>query len=711
MPSMPSTSPPVSRRRWVLPAVLVLVWLAVGGPLGSFAGRLGEVQTNDNAAFLPAGAESTRVLDLQAQAAGADSFSAIVVWEYDRPATPTQVRAAATSLGEASSVGGLSPDDVTGPLPSEDGLALTAQLTFRGIEADALAAEVEQLRDVLGTQDADAADAGGAPAVYVTGMAGVLADFFVAFEGIDGVLLGVALLVVLVILLLVYRSPVLPLVVLLSALLALGVASAVVYALARADVLQLNGQSQGIMFILVVGAATDYALLLVSRFREELRETPHRSDAMRQAYRGAVEPIVASAGTVVLGLLCLLLSDLASIRGLGPVGAIGVVAALAGSLTFLPAVLVLLGRVAFWPFRPVLGSPHPEQRGIWGRIARGVGAHPRRTWALTAIALLAASAFVPQFRDEGVTQTDTFLDPVESVQGQEALARHFPGGSGDPAIVVATPEQLSAVRAVLGQDPGVARVPDAAQEGTGASQPPRAGDQVLVPVVLTDQVDSQAAEDTVRRLRSELDIVGADVLVGGSTAIALDTLETSTRDRNVVIPAILVVIFVVLALLLRSLVAPLVLIVANLVSFGATLGVSALVFNHVFDFPGADPSVTLIAFVFLVALGIDYSIFLMTRVREESMRQRTRPGILRGLSVTGGVITSAGVVLAATFAALSVLPLLFLAQIAFLVAFGVLLDTIVVRSLLVPALCYDLGRWTWWPSPLTGAEGPARHRA
>lgn len=313
---------------------------------------------------------------------------------------------------------------------------------------------------------------------------------------------------------------------------------------------------------------------------------------MRTAFRGTVEPIVASGCTVMLGLLCLLFSGLGSTRGLGPVGAVGIAGAMLATLTFLPAVLLLLGRRAFWPFVPQLGSPHPETTGLWGRVSRLVG---RR---------------------------------------------------------VAGPGQVERVRDVVAAEDGVEPAPEA--------EPVPVGDKVPITAVLTDEFDSAGARESIAHLRADLDTVSPDVLVGGSTAVALDTVDQSSQDRNTIIPLILVVIFVVLALLLRALVAPMVLIVANVLSFGATLGISALVFNHVFGFPGADPAVTLIAFVFLVALGIDYSIFLMTRVREESARRGTREGVLRGLSVTGGVITNAGVVLAATFSALSVLPLLFL---------------------------------------------------
>ncbi|MEU4745696.1 MMPL family transporter, partial [Actinosynnema sp. NPDC023658] len=365
--------------------------------------------------------------------------------------------------------------------------------------------------------------------------------------------------------------------------------------------------------------------------------------------------------------------------------------ALLASVTYLPAVLELLGRSAFWPLRPKLGSPHPESSGVWARVARLISARPRATWVLTALVLLVGVAFVPQLKASGTAQSDVFLTDVDSVAGQEVLSRHFPGGSGAPTVVLARAGQTAAV--VEAADvPGVSDVrPSGEAEGL-----------VKLDVVLDDPADSEAALATVQRLRDAVRAVpDADAEVGGPTATQLDTQTTSERDRLVIIPIVLLVIFLVLALLLRSLLAPLLLIATVVLSFGATMGVAALVFNGIFDFPGADPVVPLFGFVFLVALGIDYNIFLMTRVREESAELGTRAGVLRGLTITGGVITSAGVVLAATFSALAVLPILFLAQIAFIVAFGVLLDTFVVRSLLVPALGVDIGRRIWWPSALS----------
>jgi putative drug exporter of the RND superfamily len=686
---------------WVWPLVVVLIWLFVGGPLGSFAGRLSEVQTNDNAAFLPESAESTEVIEWQAQFSEQEVLPAVVVWEQTAGLSPQALPAIQSDLEGLSEIEHVL--QVSPPIPSEDGEAVQGVVAIDANIGDEIQVVVTEIRDRLADTEVDAE-------VYVTGPAGVLGDFIEAFGAIDGLLLGVALGVVLVILLIVYRSPVLPFLVLLSSLLGLGVASAVIYVLADNNILDLNGQSQGILFVLVVGASTDYALLLVSRFREELREHRSRVVAMRTAYRGVVEPIVASGVTVILGLLCLLLSDLTSNKGLGPVGALGIAGAMLSSLTFLPAALVLLGRGAYWPFRPELGSDHPEEQGVWGRVSRVIGRRPRATWVATAAALAIAAAFVPTFKDDGVPQSEVFLTEVDSVTGQEALNRHFEADAGNPVVVVGPEEQLQPILDMVTSNDGIASAaPVTDPPGQTGAEPKVVDGQVLIEAALTGQPDTAESENTVRQLREDLDEVSPDVLVGGQTAILVDSLETTTNDRNRIVPAILLVVFLVLAVLLRALVAPLLLIIANVLSFGATLGISALMFNYVFDFPGGDPAITLFGFVFLVALGIDYSIFLMTRAREEAVRRGTRPGMLRALSATGGVITSAGIVLAATFTALGVLPILFLAQIAFIVAFGVLLDTFVVRSLLVPALSYDIGSRIWWPSRL-GRAGERRDR-
>ncbi|GLZ36973.1 MMPL family transporter [Actinokineospora sp. NBRC 105648] len=681
--------------RLLWPALLIIAWLVVGGIGGPLQGQLSTVQRNDNAAFLPSSAESTRVSELQKSFADSNALPAVLVFERASGLTQSDNDAIATALGKVGELPGIGP--VSRPQAS------TQDTPARAAQAVALLPNNgKQLRALVTDIRAQLGELPEGLSAHVTGPAGLIADFTEAFGGIDGLLLLVTAGVVALILIAVYRSPILPVVVLLTAGLALCLAVLAVYLLAKNDVLTLNGQSQGILFILVFGAATDYSLLLIARLREELRRHETKAEAMRVALRAAAGPIAASAGTVIAGLLCLLLSDLRSNSSLGPVAAIGIAASLAAALTFLPAVLVLFGRTAFWPFRPEFGSTDKASGGIWGRVSALVGRRPRLIWVVSTLVLLVGVAFLPQLKADGVAQSQIFLTKVDSVTGQETLARHFPGGTGSPAVLVTAAGSADQVVRLAKETEGVA---DAAVRVDGAG-PKVVDGRVEVTAVLRDAADSAAALDTVQRLRDRTHDVGG-TLVGGPTANQLDVRTNSLRDRTVIIPVVLLVIFLILALLLRALLAPLLLIATVVLSFAATLGVSAVVFNHVLDFPGADPSVPLFAFVFLVALGIDYNIFLMTRVREEALRHGTREGALLGLRVTGGVITSAGVVLAATFAALSVLPILFLAQIAFLVAFGVLLDTLLVRSLLVPALTVDIGRKIWWPSKLDQHSGSA----
>ncbi|PPB49206.1 hypothetical protein C4K88_10935 [Arthrobacter pityocampae] len=710
--------------RVLLPVVVVLIWLvgaAVGGPT---FGRLEEVSSNDQASFLSASAESTEAGELQQQFSDSDAIPAVIVAESDTAIDPRDLgpyEELAVTLGE---VEGLEPPAegapaVAGPIPSEDGFAVQ-YVAFVSSDAE-LAEVVGELRTVL---DEDLPDG---VTGYVTGPAGFTNDLVEAFGGIDGILLAVALGAVFLILLVVYRSIVLPFLVLLTSVFALATSILLIFGLAKLDIIQLSGQSQGILSILVIGAATDYALLLVARFREALAEHETKWEAMRVAYRGSFEPILASGATVILGLLCLLFSDLNSNRSLGPIAAIGIAFSLGAALTLLPAFLLLFGRAAFWPLLPrynpaatAVVSPHhgrhaaatgagPETglerlTGLWRRVALLVGRRPRVLWIASVLILGAGALGLTQLQANGVPQSALILTPSNAVDGQEALGRHFDAGSGSPVYVVAPEaDQEAALDAVSAQE----GISDAALTADRSGEAVVQDGRVLISGTLEYQADSEQAEDVVRELRTALDGVGGgDALVGGVTAVAIDTNDTALADLVKIIPIVLGVILVVLIVLLRSVLAPVLLVASVALSYATALGVSAVVFNTVLGFEGADASVPLFGFVFLVALGVDYNIFLMTRVREESLRIGTRPGILRGLGVTGGVITSAGVVLAATFAALGVIPILFLAQIAFIVAFGVLLDTILVRSLLIPALAYDIGPKIWWPSKLGTVPSP-----
>jgi RND superfamily putative drug exporter len=703
--------------RILIPALLIVGWLtaaAIGGP---FFGRIGEVSSNDQASYLPASAEATEVSDVLPEFNDSDGVPAIVVLDREGGLTEDDRDWARDDLaGVLDALDGV--DEASPAIESDDGEAFQLFVPVTG--------DVDETVAELRTELEDAAPAG--LEVWITGPAGFSADLVGAFAGIDGLLLGVALAAVFVILLIVYRSPLLPLIVLGTAVFSLCLAILAVWWLAKAEIVQVNGQVQGILFILVIGAATDYALLYVSRYREALRDTRKRWDATWTALKGSVEPILASGGTVIAGLLCLLLSDLNSNKALGPVAAIGIVCALLGALTLLPSLLLAAGRTAFWPIRPKFGSEHPaltgdDARGLWPRAGRLIAKHARPVWIVSTVVLLAAGFAVTQLRADGVAQSELVLGESQARDGQQVLGEHFPGGSGSPAIVVGDEDDLTGLAdaaAELDGVDGVVAVASNSPTGTMPAgsdaepfpfptpaplEPTVVDGRVMLQVTLTDAADSPEAEQTVRDLRDAVHEVDSGAIVGGVTATAIDTQDTSIRDRTVIIPVILGVILLILMLLLRSILAPVLLVLSVVVSFATALGVSALVFDGVFGFPGADPAVPLYAFVFLVALGIDYNIFLMTRVREESLAHGTRDGILRGLAITGGVITSAGIVLAATFAALAVIPVLFLAQLAFIVAFGVLLDTIVVRSLLVPALAYDIGPKIWWPSRLASSSG------
>lgn len=708
--------------RIFVPALIIVAWLtgaAIGGP---YFGKVDEVSSNDQASYLPDSADATEVQARLGEFNGSESIPAVVVFVSGDELTEGELTRIANALERAASLDGVD-DGVSPALPSDDGLAVQA---FVPIDPEF---DIAEIVTTLSAELRDAAPAG--VDVYVTGPAGFTADLVAGFTGIDGLLLAVALAAVLVILIVVYRSFLLPVAVLSTSLFALCVALLTVWWLAKAEVLLLSGQTQGILFILVIGAATDYALLYVARYREELRLTTDRLAATRRAIRGSIEPIIASGGTVIAGLLCLLLSELKSNSTLGPVAAIGIVFAMLSALTLLPAILFAFGRTAFWPIKVRVAENAEEdavpQTGGWAGLARLISRRPRLIWLATTVVLAAGAIGVTQLNASGVAQSELVLGSSEARDGQVALGEHFPGGSGSPVFLLAPESDFEAVAdAVLGHSgidavsvtsddspSGTAPVTrDGIQAfgppGTPAPEPTVIDGEVLLQATLTAAADSGEAAETVRGLRAEFSDQGLDVRVGGVTATAIDTNDASERDRALIIPIVLVVITIILMLLLRSILAPVLLLLTTVLSFGTAMGVSAWVFNGVFDFPGADPAVPLFGFVFLVALGIDYNIFLMTRVREESRKVGTRRGVLRGLTVTGGVITSAGLVLAATFAALSVIPILFLVQLAFIVAFGVLLDTFVVRSLLVPALAYDLGRVIWWPSKLSRARAQVR---
>jgi RND superfamily putative drug exporter len=675
---------PAGRRtKWLV----VVFWVAVLAVAGPLAGKLTSVQKNDTVEWLPQTAESTQVFRLSERFQDSDIVPAVVVYARSGAVTPSDFAAVAADRTAFAGVDGVLADQMSPPVPAKDGHAIQLLVPIK-MGADgwsSLTTVVEDMR-------AEAGEPPSGLSRYVTGPAGVNADFGKAFEGIDSTLLYTAGAVVIVILLLTYRSPVLWLFPVISAGVALTSAQAVIYLLAKYADLTVNVQSQGILTVLVFGAGTDYALLLVARYREELRRHEDRHEAMAFALHRAGPAIFASAATVVLGMLVLLVAEMNSTKGMGPVAAIGIAVGLLAMLTLLPALLVIVGRWVFWPVKPTFGSVDHTVDGLWARIGGLIARRPRVVWVVTSLLLGALALGMTGLKAEGLSNAEAFTDKPESISGFEALARHFDAGAGDPVVVISKAEGAAEVRDAFAAVPGVT--------GVGAPMPPKDG-YAMLQGTLTVAPDTPAARDTVERVRDAVHAVpGADAKVGGNTALVLDTLQASERDNLVVIPVVLLVVFLVLAALLRAIVAPILLIATVVLSFLAALGVSALVFEHVFGFAGSDPSLPLWVFVFLVALGIDYNIFLMTRVHEEAKQVGTRRGALIGLAATGGVITSAGLVLAGTFAALATLPMVFLVQIGFAVAFGVLLDTIIVRAVLVTALNLDVGRWMWWPSKL-----------
>ncbi len=669
------------RVKWLV----VVFWVAVLVGAGPLAQQLTDAQDNQAVSWLPGDAQSTEALEAQEAFTSPDIIPAVVVYEREGGLTGADQQAAVEDAETFGSVEGLD-GEVFGPVPSEDREALQTIVPINlGPDGwELLAGPVEDMRST-------AADGPQGLETHITGPAGNAADSAESFEGIDGTLLFAALGVVIVILLLTYRSPVLWILPIISALVALMSSQAVIYLLVEYAGLTVNAQSAGILTVLVIGAGTDYALLLVARYREELRLHEDRHEAMAEALHRAGPAIIASAGTVVLGMLCLVAASMNSTQGLGPVAAIGVAVGLLVMITLLPALLVIVGRWVFWPVRPQFGSEEPTADGVWARVGRAMVPRPRLVWVTTTVLLGAAALGMIGLNANGLTQAESFRGTPDSIEGQAVVNDHFPGGAGTPVSVLADAETADDVREVVAGTEGIADV----------TEPQVAGDTALLEATLASAPDSDDAYATIDRVRDAVaDVPGAGALVGGTTAIILDTQNASQRDNLVVIPLVLLVVFLILAVLLRALVAPLLLIGTVVLSFGAALGLSALVFEYVFGQSAADSSFPLFVFVFLVALGIDYNIFLMTRVREEAHDHGTRRGALVGLSATGGVITSAGLVLAGTFAVLATLPLTFLTQMGFAVALGVLLDTIIVRSVLVTALTLDVGPRMWWPSRL-----------
>jgi len=695
-----------------LAIITVIIWMGISGAAGPVFGKLSSVQKNDNSDFLPKNAESSKFNEAYQQFNPNTDRAIPALVLYIGEVDAAKVAAANEFLqtiptkpvedGQGKVIGDyLVPGTPLVAFQSQDGKAILGSIAFDSAKiADQIGKEpaLPLVIDSIRNYSEEFAKSGALES-HVTGFAAIFADLFKAFGGIDSTLLLWTLAIVGLILIVVYRSPILWFFPLLCAVFAEALAGAVIYVLAKNEILTLDGQSQGILSVLVIGAATDYALLLIARYREELHHHDSKYDAMRIALRGVVEPIIASGSTVTIGLLVLMLSQLNNNRSLGPVGAIGIVSAMFTMLTLLPAILVIFGRWIFWPRIPRHDDVDEKLTGLWSKVAASTAANPKRYIFATGALLVVMASFASTLKADGISTLEGFTNKPKSLVGQELLLEHFPGGQSQPTqILVSAAKSEAALSAVR----SVKDVADASLE-TLPNDPntvKEVAGKVVINATLSVPADSGQARELVPEIRSAVQAIDAEALVGGISATFHDVDVAARHDRNLIIPIVLIIIAIILALLLRSILAAVLLLLTVVLSFVATLGASALVFNHVFNFPGADTSFPLFTFVFLVALGIDYNIFLMTRVREEALKIGTKAGTIKGVTVTGGVITSAGVVLAATFTVLGVLPLVALAQIAFAVAFGVLLDTLVVRSLLVPAIVHYLGKKVWWPAKL-----------
>ena len=692
--------------RWVVIAAWILA-VVLTGALG-LGKKFSDAETNEARNYLPAAAESTKAYEAVGKIIEAENVPLVAVVHRDSGLTPQDLQTIRTQIAAFNETSPEQKIEVTDP-DTKEKRSVTLADTERSPEGDWLTA-TEVSKDgtsllVLGavniTEDndrlldgTDALRSGLLPlrddglTVKITGGAGFSYDAIKVFGDLNANLLIGAVLLVVVLLIIIYRSPFL----LWLPLIAVGFAeqtSKGVAAITTDIGVTVTGQSTAIMSVLVLGAGTDYALLVVSRYREELRHHENRHDALRLAMASAGPAVFASGLTVVAGLLTLMVASVEGTAGLGPLGAIGVAVAMLAMLTLLPAFFSVLPRGVFWPKTPKPGQEGADStHGFWRRVGERVALHPRRTWIVTGVLLLVCAGGLATF-NPNVGQNDTFIGEVESVEGSELLAKSFPSGATAPTQVVVT--DRAKTNAVLKSLNESDEVDSARVAGTGEGG-------VLIEATLNKDPFSIEGQDSIPAVREAARAGGGDaVLVGGDTAINYDLAKANARDLTVIIPIVLGVVFLILIALLRALVLPLVLIGTVVLSFAAALGLSAILWQEIFGFAGADRSIILFAFVFLVALGIDYNIFLASRIREEALKHGTREGILRGLGATGGVITAAGIVLAGTFLVLASTPVVFLVETGTAIAIGVLLDTFIVRSILAPAISLDIGHRIWWP--------------
>ncbi|MGW1537145.1 MMPL family transporter [Streptomyces aureus] len=671
-------------RRRAVPWAVLALWIGLLAVVGPFAAKLSDVQHDRAVDYLPASADSTRVAKTEDRLPGGEATELVLVYHRDGGLGAADRDTAARQIAAITRANPLT--GTPRAVPSADGTTLMYPLasTAPGTDEKKRDAFVNDVRDVARSTDG--------MSVVVGGPGALATDAGEVYNSLGGPLLYTTVAVVAVLLILIYRSPLLWLVPLAVAGVADYLSMGVTYGLHQAFGTTVSGQSTGVMTILVFGAGTDYALLIISRYREELRRVERPYEAMREALRGCGPAVLASSGTVAAGLLCLLAADLNSSRGMGPTGTVGVLCALVAMLTLLPAVLVLLGRRVFWPLVPAYGSEPSSRRGLFAAMGSSAGRRPLVVLAAGA-ALLGALALGTLNLPGPLKQQDSFAHRPDSVTALETLARAYPERGTQPITVITPTGRAEATLSAVRGHAGVA----SAERGRSG------GGWTELSVIARGAPQSAAETATIKALRADLD----GSYVGGPSAQQIDLQDTDARDRLVVVPIVLVSVLLILILLLRSLVAPLLLVAAVIVVWGAALGIGGLVFGPLLGFEGTDPGLGLLSFVFLVALGVDYGIFLMHRMREESLSgAEPAAAALTALRTTGGVIASAGLVLAATFAVLTNMGLLQLVELGFVISVGVLLDTFLVRTYLVTSASVALGRKVWWPGALSREPDP-----
>ncbi|NEB08244.1 MMPL family transporter [Streptomyces coelicoflavus] len=672
-------------RRRAVPWLVLGLWVAVLAIASPFAAKLGDVQRDRAVDYLPASADSTQVAKIQERLPGGEATEMVLVYHRDAGLTAADRATAAEQVAEIAGA-----HELTGRpegIPSKDGTTLMYPVASTEPGTD------EKARDALVNDVRDVARGGDGLSVQVGGAGALATDAAEVYNSLDGPLLYTTAAVVALLLILIYRSPFLWLVPLAVAGMADYLSMGVAYGLNQAFGTAVSGQSSGIMTILVFGVGTDYALLLVSRYREELRRVERPYDAMLAALRGCGPAVLASSGTVAAGLLCLLAADLNSSRGMGPLGTVGVLCALAAMLTLLPALLVLLGRRVFWPLVPRYGSTPKARRSLFAAMGSSAERRPRTVLVGGAV-LLGALALGTFALPGSIKQEDSFTTRPDAIAAMETLADAFPESGTRPITVISPTDRAGAALAEI-----------RATDGVESAEAGRSGDGWTELTVLASTPPQSAAETaTIEELRDKLD----GSYVGGPSAQQIDLEDTNARDTVIVVPIVLLSVLLILTVLLRSLVAPLILVAAVVAVWGAALGIGGLVFEPLFGFEGTDPGLGLLSFVFLVALGVDYGIFLMHRMREEALHgAEPTEAALSALRTTGGVIASAGLVLAATFAVLTSMPMVQLVELGFVIAVGVLLDTFLVRTYLVTSASVALRRRVWWPGRLSREPGPS----